>query len=101
MTIDCDATGDDLVPAVMTANLHLRDGDGGAQVVDHGGFATLQVGDRATSSVNLFARRGRVAREVAEAATAWADLTEARERGEDVELWGGWVLPADSFGGAR
>ena len=38
------------------------------------------------------------ARELADTATLWADLEEARDRGEDVSQWGSWALPADSFG---
>jgi hypothetical protein len=83
----------------MTANLHLRDGEDNAQVHDHDAFTTLRVGDIDTS-VTVYAPSARAAREVADSATAWAELAEARERGEHVELWGTWVVPADAFGGA-
>ena len=86
-------------PAAMTANLHLRDGEDNARVHDHTSFTTLRVGDLDTS-VTVYTPSARVAREVADSATAWAELVEGRERGDDVELWGTWVLPADTFGGA-
>ena len=35
------------------------------------------------------------------AATVWAEMAEAHDRGEKVEQWGGWVLSSDTFGGAR
>jgi hypothetical protein len=98
MTIRDDATADAL-PAAMSACLHLSD-VGDARVSDHGAFAAMCLGDR-HASVAVFASSADAARDVADTATVWADLTEARERGEDVELWGGWVLPSDMFRGAR
>ena len=86
-------------PGAMTANLHLRDGEDNAEVHDHDSFTTLRVGDIDTS-VTGYAPSARSARDVADRATAWAELAEARERGENVELWGTWVLPTDTFGGA-
>ena len=94
MTID-----DDPRPAQLSASLFLPDTDA-ARVCDHGDFATLRVGDQ-DNNLTVFSSRSGSARELAESATAWAELTEARERGEQVELWGGWVLPADTFRGPR
>jgi hypothetical protein len=94
MTID-----DDPRPAQLAANLFLPDTDA-AQVWDHGDLSTLRMGDQ-SSHLTVFASGSASARELAESATVWAELTEARERGEQVELWGGWVLPADTFRGPR
>jgi hypothetical protein len=94
MTTDEFARG-----ARSSTNLHLPD-RGDVQVSDHGGFATLRVGDDAADLV-LFARSPETARRVADGATVWAELTEAREQGEDVPLWGSWVLPTDTFRGSQ
>jgi hypothetical protein len=87
-------------PAAASTNLHLPARDG-ARVDDMAsGTTVLRLGDT-DAEVTVFARSASSAREVAEAATAWADLREARERGEDVELWGAWVVPSDTFRGPR
>jgi hypothetical protein len=100
MSIDSDATGDGIRrPAHVTANLFLPETDA-ARVCDHGDFATLRLGDE-DSFLSVFATGSGSARELADAATVWAELAEARDRGEDVELWGGWVLSADTFRGPR
>ena len=99
MSIDSDATGDGIRrPAHVTANLFLPETDA-ARVCDHGDFATLRLGDE-DSFLSVFATGAGSARELADAATQWADLTEARDRGENVEQWGGWVVPSETFGGA-
>ena len=85
-------------PAAATTNLHLAARDG-ARVDDmDSGTTALRLGDP-NAEVTVFARCAESAREMAEAATVWADLREARERGEQVELWGAWVLPSDTFRG--
>ena len=100
MTNDPDATGDGSVrPVQVTANLFLPESDG-AQVCDHGSFATLRLGDE-DSYVSVFASGAGSARELADATTVWAEMTEAHDRGDKVEQWGAWVLPSDTFGGAR
>jgi hypothetical protein len=86
-------------PAAANTNLHLPASDG-ARVDDmDSGTTALRLGDP-NAEVTVFARCAESAREVAEAATVWADLKDARERGEQVELWGAWVLAADTFSGA-
>jgi hypothetical protein len=85
-------------PATVSTNLHLPAG-AASEVHDYGTFGVLRVGDR-DAEISLFGRAG-AARDVAERATVWADLAEARERGEDVTLWGSWVLPSDTFRGPR
>jgi hypothetical protein len=101
MTIDPDATGAGYrYPARIRTHLHLPASDG-VEVEDvNGQLNVLRLGGP-DAEVAVFARRACEVREVAEAATVWADLREARERGEDVEQWGAWVLPADTFGGPR
>jgi hypothetical protein len=98
MGFDGDATAR-VAPAAMSSCLHLSSGDA-PEVGDHGSFAGLRLGGRDVN-VTVFTRDAGAAREVADAATVWAELAEARDRGEDVELWGGWVLPADTFRGPR
>jgi hypothetical protein len=100
MTINDDATTDGPAPgAHMNANLHLS-GSTPPAVEDHRTFGVLHLGDQ-DAGVAVFARSAGAARDVADTATVWADLAEARERGEQVELWGGWVLPSDTFGDRR
>jgi hypothetical protein len=88
----------DAFPASMSTCLHLP-ADDSASVEDLG-FGVLKLGDR-SAEVEVFCETGAGARRVAEAATTWAELAEARERGEDVALWGSWVVPADKFGDRR
>ncbi len=100
MTNSADATGDGPVrPAQVTASVFLPESDG-VEVCEHGSFATLRLGDR-DNFVSVFGTGSGSARELADAATVWAEMTEAHERGEKVEQWGAWVLPSDTFGGAR
>jgi hypothetical protein len=101
MTINDDATTPDgpALGAHLNASLHLS-GTTPAGVEDHETFGVLHLGGLDVG-VAVFARSADTARDVADTASVWAELTEARERGEDVELWGGWVLPADTFRGPR
>jgi hypothetical protein len=96
MTTNDDATTPD--GAHMNASLHLSGSAAGVE--DHETFGVLHLGGR-DADVAVFARSADTAREVADTASVWADLAEARERGEQVELWGGWVLPAGTFGDRR
>ena len=90
---------DDATDVRSSTNLHLP-ARGGVEVDDFGGFATLRLGGDAAELI-VFARSSETARRVADGASAWAELSEARGRGEDVTLWGSWVLSTDTFGESR
>ena len=101
MTRHDDATGSGYWrPARSRTHLHLPGADGVEVENIDDRLAVLRLGGP-DAEVAVFAGRASEARDVAEAATVWADLKEARERGEQVEQWGAWVLPADTFRGAR
>jgi hypothetical protein len=83
-------------PAGIQAHLYLPEQGPVAMVEDLGHSTVFRLGDHHAEVV--LDAGPRAARELADTATLWADLEEARDRGEDVCQWGSWALPADSFG---
>lgn len=101
MTVHDDATGTGYrLPARSRTHLHLPGAEGVEVENIDDRLTVLRLGGP-HAEVAVFAGRASEAREVAEAATVWADIKEARERGEKVEQWGAWVLPADTFRDSR
>ena len=87
-------------PARSRTHLHLPGADGVEVENIDDRLAVLRLGGP-DAEVAVFAGQASEARKVAEAAMVWADMAEARERGEQVEQWGAWVLPSDTFGDSR